>query len=132
MITLKRTAIGAGTLLAVTFGVASALEVPRSPAENESIPQPPMLKAQAAGLPPRPDATVSFQRSAAPTAFDDLDVNGDGSISPLEAGNELADGFATWDSNGDGRVSRAEYARYRSDRGTLARRKQDSDARDRF
>ena len=46
--------------------------------------------------------------------FDDLDSNGDGLISPTELpeGHPLNALFASYDSNGDRAVSRAEFQRY--------------------
>ena len=134
MITLKRTAIGIGALLAVTWGAAMALEVPRSPAENESVPQPPMLKAQTARLPEKAQAEVRFRASEPPplTMFQELDSNGDGSLSQFEVNDELSADFTVWDSNGDRKVSASEYARYRSDRGTLARNRSKSSPTDRY
>ena len=123
MITSKRTAFGVGALLAATFGTAAALDLPRPPPENESVPQPPMMRAQAAGLPARPGTEVHFYgpAPAASSTFEDFDLNRDGALSPFEAGEDLSADFAAWDSDGDGKISRAEYAHYRSDRGTLAR-----------
>jgi hypothetical protein len=133
MITLKRTAIAIGMLFAVTWG-AAALEVPRSPAENESVPQPPMLKAQTARLPEKAQVEVRFHASQPPplTMFQGLDLNGDGLLSPFEVNDELSADFTVWDSNGDGKVSESEYARYRSDRGTLARNRSKSSTSDRY
>ena len=134
MTTLKRTAIAIGTLFAVTMGASLALEVPRSPAENESVPQPPMMKAQTGRLLEKPTVAVRFTASepAPLTSFQELDLNGDGLLSPFEANDELAADFTVWDSNGDGKVSGTEYARYRSDRGTLARNRSQSRSSDRF
>lgn len=45
-----------------------------------------------------------------PPAFDKLDVNGDGAITPDEArGNWLATAFSKVDANKDGRISQPEY-----------------------
>ena len=134
MTTLKRTTIAIGTLFAVTMGASGALEVPRSPAENESVPQPPMMKAQTGRLLEKPTVEVRFTASepAPRTVFEELDLNGDGLLSPFEANDELAADFTVWDSNGDGKVSASEYARYRSDRGTLARNKSKSKPTDRY
>ena len=122
MSTLKPTAFGLGTLLVLGCGAALALEVPRSQPENESVPQPPMMRAQSARLPERQTFALNLRGTPAPsrTTFQDLDLNGDGSISRLEAGNDLSD-FALWDRNGDGRLSRLEFDRYLSERATLAR-----------
>ena len=137
MITLKRPTripMGVAALFAMTCGAAMALEVPRSPAENESIPQAPMMKVRPAQPPERPTAQVEFHgpQSAHSSAFQDLDLNGDGLLAPFEASDDLAADFATWDSNGDGKVSSLEYAHYRSDRGTLARSKSKSKPTDRY
>ena len=135
MNTLKRTAMCIGTLFAVACGGAMALEVPRSPAENEGIPQPPMLKYRPDQPPGKSNDQIQLSFKPAParsTSFQYLDSNGDGAISPFEANEELAADFEAWDSNGDLKVSRFEYARYRSDRGTLARDKSTTRSTDRY
>jgi hypothetical protein len=111
-----------------------ALEVPRSPAENESVPQPPMMKAQTAQLPEKAQVEVRFRASEPPplTMFQELDSNGDGLLSQFEVNDELSADFTVWDSNGDRKVSASEYARYRSDRGTLARNRSKSSPTDRY
>jgi len=50
----------------------------------------------------------------ADVSFEELDVNGDGYIyqADIPAGHELANLFAQYDLDGDGRLSRAEFALY--------------------
>ena len=142
MSTYKSSALG--LLLVTAFG-AAALEVPRAPAENESVPQAPIKRAHAAGLPPSSSTDLNFFGASrrddldlrgppvpVATAFRELDLDRDGSISPLEAGDDLTGGFAHWDSDGSGKLSRAEFDRYRSERAALARGRTESGTLDRY
>ncbi|KGK58371.1 hypothetical protein NC00_07195 [Xanthomonas cannabis pv. phaseoli] len=58
----------------------------------------------------------------APRSFDSLDSDADGSLTPAEAGADpiLRENFAGFDSNGDGRLSRDEFASYQPGPGDAA------------
>ena len=122
MRTHKRTAFALGTLLVLACGAALALEVPRPAPENESVPQPPLMRSQSTRLPERPAVALNFrgQATPSPTAFEDLDRNGDGFVSRIEASDDLSTDFALWDRNADGKLRPQEFERYRADRARLA------------
>lgn len=63
-----------------------------------------------------PETTSPIRDTAAPTpmSFEELDANGDGAVSKDEAAVDpaLAQAFDTLDKDADGKLSPAEYAAY--------------------
>jgi hypothetical protein len=80
----------------------------------------------------RPSRAPSTAMNLTTTAsrFELLDRNHDGQITQAEADAELSLSFATADANGDGTLSRDEYARLRTEK--VARGKADPREPDRF
>jgi hypothetical protein len=64
---------------------------------------------------------TALNLSSTASKFDALDRNHDGQISRSEADAELALGFASFDADGDGLLSRAEFARLRTEKVARAR-----------
>ena len=66
------------------------------------------------------------------TRFEQLDSDRDGLVARSEADAELALSFGQWDADGDGKLSRAEYARFRTDKTDYARLKTGPKPPDKF
>lgn len=56
------------------------------------------------------DKTVTPVTAASSAQFDQLDMNRDGRISPVEASSDSKIVFSTADKNGDGYLDNAEYS----------------------
>ena len=74
--------------------------------------------------------STAMNTTSTATRFDMLDRNRDGQISRDEADAELSLGFASADTDGDGALSRGEFARLRTEK--VARSKADPREPDRF
>ena len=134
---LKSCLVAAGVALALAAGTAAAQSGTSQPPESPptAIPPtsapPPDQQATPAAVPPASStSTPATQSSSAvppadaakpmPTAtagtFDDLDQNKDSGLGKDEviADMTLSSSFATYDSDGDGKLNREEYAKYKS------------------
>lgn len=76
----------------------------------------PMAHAQTAmeAIPPETTPPIRDSTAPAPMSFEELDANGDGAVSKNEAAVDpaLAQAFDTLDKDADGKLSPAEYAAY--------------------
>ena len=95
--------------------------VPNTPAGSTSVPTP-QSPATPTDRPPMATATSPTQIAT----FQDLDLNKDSGLTKDEViGDQtLSNSFATYDTNGDGKLSQEEFAKYKSSK-QLGRAKSD-------
>src|SRR5205085_943457 len=100
-------------LLGLAFAALSALAADRPPGDQPAQPATPRAAA----------AARSDVAAAAPATFEALDADHDGSLARAEIPGtlDLARNYANYDLDGDGKLSRDEYARYRVWKLELAR-----------
>jgi Ca2+-binding EF-hand superfamily protein len=91
------------SLTGVGFSAALALTSSLALAQNPTPAQQPM--------PPQSTAPVDSNKAVLDARFDAMDANHDGFLAKDEVtkDRQLAQNFATWDSNGDGKISRSEF-----------------------
>ena len=119
-IPLKSCLVAAGVALALAAGTAAAQSGTSQPPESPptAVPPtsapPPDQQATPAAVPPA-DAAKPMPTATAST-FEDLDQNKDSGLGKDEviADLTLSNSFATYDTNGDGKLNREEYAKYKS------------------
>ena len=138
-IPLKSCLVAAGVALALATGTAAAQSGTSQPPESPptAVPPtsapPPDQQATPAAVPPAPSSSTPAPQSSSavppadaakpmPTAtatastFEDLDQNKDSGLGKDEviADLTLSNSFATYDTNGDGKLNREEYAKYKT------------------
>lgn len=77
-----------------------------------------LLSSAAAAQNPVPPPPSQLEPSSGMSSMAQLDVNRDGFVdkSEVPSGNELAGKFARLDSNSDGKLDAAEFARYQEEK----------------
>ncbi|AOD16240.1 EF-hand domain-containing protein [Xanthomonas fragariae] len=105
-----------------TRGASSMLPLPIDPTTPATTPLLPVDASGPSSTKSGADASVAPAGTLAPRSFRSLDTDADGLLIVAEAGADpiLRENFAGFDSNGDGRLSRDEFASYQPGPGDAA------------